>query len=152
VLKTRPILVYWLPVLFWMALIFSASTDHLSFQHSSRIIEPLVRWLCPGISDHAVHQTIVTVRKGAHLMEYAILAWLLWRALGSLTPDQVRTWSWPLAAGTLLAVLLYASSDEIHQRFVPSREASVVDVLIDTSGAALALLFLWFVRFWRRST
>jgi hypothetical protein len=43
------------------------------------------------------------------------------------------------------------AGDELHQLFVPSREASVVDVLIDASGAVLALLFLWTVRIWRKN-
>jgi VanZ family protein len=51
----------------------------------------------------------------------------------------------------LAIVALYAASDEFHQRFVPTREASVVDVFIDTSGAALALIFIWIVGRWRKS-
>jgi VanZ family protein len=40
-------------------------------------------------------------------------------------------------------VALYAASDEIHQAFVPCREASVWDILLDTTGAAISLLCLW---------
>jgi VanZ family protein len=37
---------------------------------------------------------------------------------------------------------LYAVTDEIHQAFVPTRNASPVDVLIDAVGAAIAMLLL----------
>jgi len=46
--------------------------------------------------------------------------------------------------------MAYAASDEFHQLFVPSREASVLDVLIDTAGAVFALLLIWFIGRWRR--
>jgi VanZ family protein len=43
----------------------------------------------------------------------------------------------------LLCVILYASSDEFHQLFVPTREGRVTDVMIDTVGGTLGLLALW---------
>ena len=46
---------------------------------------------------------------------------------------------------TLALVMLYAASDEFHQRFVPSRDASAVDVMIDTGGAVLALFLVWWM-------
>ena len=86
VLRLRSFLKYWLPVLVWMGIIFSGSSDSASFEHSSRIIGPLVRWLFPQLSDEAVHAIVVSVRKGAHLAEYAVLALLLWRALRRASP------------------------------------------------------------------
>jgi len=40
----------------------------------------------------------------------------------------------------LLICILYASSDEMHQIFVPSRGAQVNDVIIDTAGACVGIL------------
>jgi len=125
-----------------MALIFSASSDRLSFRHSSRIIGPIVRWLFPHLSDHAVRNIVFGVRKGAHMTEYGILALLLWRPLRKPVQSQAHVWHWPAAGFVLSLVALYAASDEFHQRFVPSREASVWDVLLDILGAVLALLAL----------
>ena len=69
------------------------------------------------------------LRKAAHMLEYGVL-WLLWRrALGS--------GSSALAAAIAIA---YAVSDEYHQSFVEGRVGSPVDVLIDASGVALAML------------
>jgi VanZ family protein len=148
--KAHRFLKYWLPVLLWMALIFSASSDRMSFQHSSRIIEPLVRWLVPNISDTSVHTVVVVARKAAHVTEYAILAVLVWRLVRQLSSPRGSSGRWSDALRTLLIVILYAASDEFHQLFVPSREASVVDVAIDTSGAVLALLFIGVLARWRQ--
>jgi VanZ family protein len=142
-LKLRSFANYWLPVLLWMGIIFSASGDSASFQHSSRIIGPLMRWLFPHLSDDAVHAIVVSVRKCAHLAEYAVLALLLWRALRKESARDTTPWRWSKAGLVLALVALYAASDEIHQAFVPSREASVRDVLLDTAGAAFGLLCLW---------
>jgi hypothetical protein len=132
-----------------MAVIFSASSDQMSFPHSSRIIAPLVRWLWPGASDAAVHDIVVCVRKGGHLAEFAILALLIWRALAKPVRGTPLPWRWSMAVRTVLFVLLYAASDEFHQLFVPSREASVWDVMIDTIGGVVGLLVLWVLGRWR---
>jgi len=98
-------------------------------------------------SDHigSIH---LFIRKCGHLMEYAILALLLWRAL-HLSKNNLPDWSWPKVGGTLLIVFLYAATDEFHQSFVPTRTAHVSDVFIDTAGGALGLLLLWCFSHWR---
>ena len=142
-LSLRSFVKYWLPVLVWMWIIFSASGDSASFQHSSRIIGPLVQWLFPHLSDEAVHAVVLSVRKCAHLAEYAVMALLLWRALRRESATSNHLWSWSRVGLVLSLVVLYAASDEIHQAFFPSRQASVWDVLLDTTGAAFGLLCLW---------
>jgi VanZ family protein len=126
-----------------MVVIFSASSDAGSFQHSSRIIAPVVRFLFPRISEESLHAIVFSVRKAAHLTEYALLAGLVWRAFRSGDMSDGRRWSWKRAVQTLLVVAVYAASDEIHQAFVPNREASMVDVMIDTAGAAGGLFIIW---------
>jgi VanZ family protein len=69
------------------------------------------------------------LRKGAHLTEYAILAMLLFRALGRVVP-------------TLAIGILYAATDELHQAFVHGRHASPFDVAFDACGLALGLLIV----------
>ena len=146
----RYALKYWLPVLLWMAVIFLGSSDAASFSLSSRIVVPIVRWLLPGISQDALHTIVVAVRKTAHVTEYVILAVLIWRCQRRNSQSGPAAWPWRTAALTLVWVVVYAASDEFHQRFVPSREASVVDVLIDTAGAIFALLLIWVVGRWRQ--
>ena len=149
--KGRVFLKYWLLPVIWMTVIFSASGDSHSFQHSSRIIAPLLHWLFPNMPQHQVEAIVTFIRKCAHLTEYAILAFLFWRALRRPVKRDPRPWSWRQAGAAVLLVAVYASTDEFHQRFVPTRDASVRDVLIDTTGAILGMLFLWVIWRWRRS-
>lgn len=46
----------------------------------------------------------------------------------------------PLIAG--LIALVVAIADEIHQAFIPSRDASVTDVFLDIVGISLCLLLI----------
>jgi len=141
-------------VLVWMAVIFSASGDTHSFQHSSRILEPIIRWLFPQLAERTVWQIVFIIRKCAHLTEYAILAWLLLRAFRKPVRHDSKPWRWTDAGWAVLLVALYAASDEIHQLFVPHREGRIADVIIDTSGGIAGVLLVWAIgrltRHWRR--
>ena len=141
---------YWLPVLVWMSLIFTASGDPQSFQHSTRLLAPILHWLIPHLSDEHLNLIVVAARKCAHLAEFAVLALLFWRALRQPVKNDPRPWRWPEARLALLEVMLYAASDEFHQLFVPTRDARVLDVLIDTCGGMLGLLLLWAIGLWRK--
>ena len=145
VIKLRSFLNYWLPVLVWMLVIFSASSDTKSFQHSSRILEPVIRWLFPHMLDRTVWDIVYVLRKCAHLTEYAVLALLLLRALRKPVRHDARPWRWADAGWAILLVILYAASDEIHQLFVPLREGKIGDVIIDASGGIAGLLMLWVI-------
>jgi VanZ family protein len=107
----------WLAAAAWMALIFA-------FSSQSQL---------PSPNDPLLN---FVLKKFAHFTVYAILAFLLWRAL-----PRSR---WAYAAAWALAVL-YAISDEYHQSFVALRTPTVRDVVIDACGAATALLFVWWV-------
>lgn len=144
-LRLRSFISYWLPVLLWMAVIFSASGDSASFSHSSRIIGPIVRWLFPRLSDEAVHTIVVLVRKCAHAAEYAVLALLAWRAVRKPLRHDTRPWRWSEAGLAFALTALYAATDELHQLCVPSRQGSIWDVSLDSLGGAIALLGLWAV-------
>jgi len=110
------------------------------------LFEPLIRWLFPHISPVTVQQIHHAFRKTCHLTEYAILAWLFWRAIRKPVKNDPRPWNWTEAGLALAIVFAYAASDELHQVFVPNRTALASDVLIDTSGGAIALLLLWLHR------
>ena len=89
-------------------------------------------------------------RKCGHLAEYAVLAFLLWRAVRQPVKNDPGPWRWREAGIALSMVFLYAASDEFHQRFVPGRTALVSDVLIDTCGGAAGLFALWIFGHWRK--
>jgi VanZ family protein len=75
--------------------------------------------------------------KSAHVVVYAALAWLWWRALA---PE--RRFTWPVLLSALLLTILYGISDEIHQRFVPGRHGRVADVLFDAAGGLAMILLI----------
>lgn len=135
----------WLPLWLWMLLIFIVSTGLGSAEHTSLIVEPLLRWLNPHISAAAIEQAHFYIRKTAHFTEYAVLALLALRALKFSRPVDFQNHYWQFAGWALLITAAYAASDEWHQSFVPGRTASPVDVLIDTTGglAALVAATLW---------
>ena len=127
-----------------MCLIFTASTDLGSPARSSRIIGPLLRWFKPDVTPETIDVVQTIVRKGGHAAGYAMLALLLWRALRLINPPSTA-WSPKTAKLAVLIAFIYASSDEFHQIFVPSRGASIWDVLLDTTGAALGIWALWMI-------
>jgi len=144
------VLRYWAPVVAWALMIFAGSTGLGASQHSSRLIAPLVRWFYPSISEDALDRVVFSVRKTAHVTEYALLALLVWRALRKPAKHDTRPWSWTQAGLALAATAAFAATDEIHQAFVPSRQGQWPDVLLDASGAAVGLLLLWLVIRWRQ--
>ena len=134
----KSFLKYLLPVVIWLGVIYFNSTDYMSAEHTSRIIEPFLRWLRPDISPEAIGQVQFLVRKAAHLIEYAILAMFLWRAIVRGTNPERKMAI--LYVNVWLAATLVAACDEYHQSFVPSRGAAWGDVLIDSGGAIFGLL------------
>jgi VanZ family protein len=122
---------------------FWGSTDLLSDRQTSRFLGPVLRWLLPDISDAAVSGVQYGVRKVGHLVEYAILAVLVYRALRGSSPT--KEWLWRRAGWAFAATVLYAVSDELHQAIVASRFGSGWDVLIDAAGAVFGLAAFWVV-------
>jgi VanZ family protein len=99
----------WLPVVLWAGLIFTLSS-----------IPDLGTGL--GTWD-------LILRKLAHAGEFAILGFLLLRAVGRELPALV------LGIG-------YAVTDELHQHFVPGRQGSMLDVVVDSVGVTAGVLLL----------
>jgi len=69
-----------------------------------------------------------------HAGVYAILAWLLFRALAA-GRGPIRIQAWPLA---VVLAFLYGVSDEVHQAFIPGRSCDTFDALADLFGGVLA--------------
>lgn len=140
-----------------MILIFQGSEDRQSWERSSRFLEPFLRWLLPSASDDTIGSAVFFARKCAHLGEFFVLALLVWWTLvprqRGCRDDRAPSrcpFPWRTAWITLGIVFLYAVSDEFHQSFVPDRFGSPIDVLIDTTGGALALPLIALYRRLRR--
>ena len=129
-----------------MFLIFAGSTDLMSSQHTSRFLVPFLLWLDPHISFKTIELVQLIVRKAGHVTEYAVLAALLWRVIRHHWP-LVRRNFWRPATVALAVAIIFATTDEFHQSFYPSRGATAHDVVIDTMGAFIGLVICWmFVR------
>jgi VanZ family protein len=132
--RTRVFLTYWFPPLAWMSLIFYLSSRS-------------------GLPDFQSFD--LAMKKGAHLAAYGFLYFLLFRAFHSTRPSANPPPSRLCLLAAFVAVL-YAVSDEIHQSFVPLRNATARDVLIDSLGIFLMYLLVktkpsLFARVLRRS-
>lgn len=80
------------------------------------------------------------IRKIAHFSIYTLVGFLLMALFSTYNlKDRNRI----LASFVIGAI--YASSDEIHQRFVNGRSAQVTDVMLDTLGVLFGILILMLI-------
>ena len=134
----------WVPALLWSGLIYFASTDTFSADHTASVFEPIFRWLIPSLTSSQFEHIHFAIRKCAHFTEYFVFFILLYRGIRAGRTGWL--WSWAFAAWFIAAA--YSALDEIHQSFVASRTASPWDSMLDSTGALVALLvFFLFYRF-----
>ncbi len=113
------------------ALIFASSS--LPSGQSSQLSGPLAALLMKAgevfnitISGDIEHQ----LRKLAHFMEFAVLAWLYCKTFSSFWIGRNT------AAGYILFFcLMTAVADEYIQLFSPGRSAAISDILLDFTGS-----------------
>jgi VanZ family protein len=117
-MSEKSLLRYWLPPVLWMGVIFILSAQ-------------------PSLPEYPDTLLDLILKKSAHIMEYGLLAFLLWRAL---SPGRWGALSRSALVTAFLVSVLYALSDEYHQTFVPGRHGRLMDVGIDAVGALVALL------------
>lgn len=116
-------LILWLPVLLQMLLIF-----YISSRPAGSIVLEEFPFSAPV----------------GHILGYLILGALLYRAFNG---DWFH-WQFRAAFLTISTGMLYAISDEIHQIFVPGRQATLIDLFYDIIGLLLALLIVRLIS-WR---
>ncbi len=111
-LEPSPQFFSYLAVFLWAALIFT-------FSSMSQIkVSQFILW-------------DFIAKKSAHVIEYAILFVLIFRATKG---------KWSLS---YFLLILYAVSDEFHQKFVPGRSSSPLDIGFDATGANIASYIIW---------
>jgi len=115
--KTKLLTSLWLPVILWCGLLFYLSS-------------------IPNLKTAQNPFWDEIIRSGIHLIFYAILYLLFFRAL-NFAKKKKDFWL------PLILAVLYGFSDEIHQSFVPTRSFQLRDLVVDFSGTVLGGLSLW---------
>ncbi|MBE6877982.1 MAG: hypothetical protein E7488_02305 [Ruminococcaceae bacterium] len=87
-----------------------------------------------------------SVRKLAHIAEFAALGFFLTCCLRVYTKRLIAFCAWPLLFGLFIAVC-----DEFLQKFVPGRSSSIKDIFIDFTGVcggtAVAIFIIFAISF-----
>lgn len=135
-MQNKSIISRWLPVLLWVLIIFLASSNPDPYKP-----------LPPGLL-----KPCFTAQSGSpscaellgrflHITEYAILSFLVFRSVfwRNRKPRLLSI------VGIIIAIELFALSDEIHQLFVPGRNFQLYDLIIDLLGIFIGLLIYLFV-------
>jgi VanZ family protein len=139
------------PVLIWIGVLVLESSDIGSSEHTGLILRRLWSALF-GLPEELTFETVHhLIRKTGHFVGYAILSWLIFRALrGTWRSRQAiitraREYFWQLrwSVFAILGTAMAASADEIHQTFNPARTGRWQDVIIDTSGALVLQILLY---------
>ena len=129
-------LVTWVPALVWTALVLGFSSGDFSAENTGSLLAPGLRWLFPWLTPDQIGAIHGLVRKSAHVTEYGILALLWFRTLTRGAGYRGPAGAWLALAISVAAAIV----DESHQATLPSRTGSAADVLLDSVGAAAALV------------
>jgi VanZ family protein len=129
----------------WMGVIFCFSSRNAdeSTEQSNAVGMLVGRIFVPDFEEWTAEKQLdfaekweFPIRKSAHMTEYAILGFLL---VGTWTAGK-RVLYKQTALRCLVVAMLYASTDEFHQYFVPGRACRIYDVGFDSAGALIGIL------------
>jgi VanZ family protein len=130
---------YWLPAICMAVVISLFSTHYFSAEQTGRVILRILRHIFPHASVHTLRRMHFGIRKLAHIIEFGVFSVTVYH--GVRGPRMGWNLNWAFV--TLFIAAAFAGLDEWHQSFVPLREPSLRDVLIDTIGALLAQVLVW---------
>lgn len=140
--KTLLRVLRWLPVAGWLALLYVLSSSPLgSARFTGRVLSQLIPmlpeglqyWLDAYLPALTFAKGHFLLRKGAHVLVFGMLTFLLWWA--------IIPWRRAAVAAWFLATLT-ALADEWHQAKVPGRTGQLSDVILDSIAALLVAAVL----------
>lgn len=111
--KINFFIIYYLPVILWMALIFKLSSGTVP-------------------STSTVYWQDFVAKKTAHFLFFGFLSLLIYRALVASGVKKDRAFWYSVTLATL-----YGASDEYHQSFTQGRESRIRDIGFDGLGALI---------------
>ena len=140
-MKNKRLVLAWTLLILWMLFIFIMSSfNGVMSSNQSGSIAVLIYNLF-DISD--TEKVSFIVRKCAHVSEFFILGILVINLVSKYNVKHIYLISF-------IICVLYASSDEFHQLFVPGRSGQVTDIFIDMIGVVLGLLLVFLIRCFRK--
>ena len=114
---------YWILLVIWLGIIFILSS-------------------IPSLSVESLGYWDLILRKFAHFVEFAILAIILFKAFDITTKEKPVK----LFMAVLFLSIFYASTDELHQMYVPGRNGNLVDIGIDSLGVLFGTIIYYFYK------
>lgn len=162
------IIILTVAIILWMVFIFSMSakdatqSSNISGGFTYNVLNTFFnkfRAIDSKTQENIVEGLQFIVRKGAHFCGYAILGALCFENLSiaeklkntaiSNTTEKIKTINKSNKKNKFTIAMtisvLYATSDEIHQYFVPGRACQFRDVLIDSCGALFGITLIVFL-------
>jgi len=118
--NSKKIIYYWLPVIIYCLLIFIQS----SYPSPENI------------------PNLPYIDKILHFIAYAILGVLFFRAFRT---QRVKENINLVIMLSIISSSLYGLSDEVHQHFVPSRNADIMDFFADVAGSICGVYVIKFI-------
>lgn len=119
---------------------FSSQDGEKSGGLSKKITEvviskvPKIKELDEIEKEDLMYRTEKVIRKIAHFSIYTVVGILLMAYMSTYQLKEKNR----MIISTILGIL-YASSDELHQYFIPGRSAQITDVMIDTLGVLVGI-------------
>ncbi|MGZ9585711.1 VanZ family protein [Paenibacillus marinisediminis] len=147
--RKKKFLLWIVIALVWMAFIFYKSSQPYIEQDlrpslASTLPQSVVNYL-PNVEFYYDGELVTSelpydfieffIRKGGHVAEFALLAFLVIHSFRVLGWNRAKA----VTLGASIA-LVYAMSDEWHQSFVAGRTGHAIDVGVDSIGISLVVL------------
>ena len=130
----------WMIIIFWFSNQPATESSEISGTISYRLVEDTDEIFNWGLTTDQIGNIAgnieYPIRKAAHMTEYAILAFLLYKTFIHKQNPLIKSF---------IFTALYACSDEFHQLFISGRAGQIRDVCIDSTGALIMLLIIYFI-------
>jgi len=133
----RTIIIILLLGTFHMIFGFSSQNGEESGNLSGKITKFVIEQLPIKKTEQSLKRSESVIRKIAHFSIYALVGFLLMSFVSTYHLKENKRIEISLLTG-----ILYATTDEVHQKFVPGRSCQITDVMIDTMGVLLGILLL----------
>ena len=127
---------YWIPPILWLIFFFPLFNRFLGSPVLYRALLSVFQIFNPDVSATAIEVPYIIIRKSIHFVEYVLLTFLLYRAFRG---GNQKRWDIRWAVYTGVIAVGYGFLDEFLQTFVPTRNGSVIDSVINSGGVFVAL-------------